>query len=509
MKRYFILSAIFASFTVSSYAQGEMDAFNLSYNDLTGTARSVAMGGAFGALGGDISGIAINPAGIGVYKTSEVVTTMNFANTKTKTDLLGVKTDDSKFKFSFDNLAFVGTFPLFSDDVPFINFGFSYNRLKSFDRQISLNGNNLSRSQADYIANRVDGIPKGELGMDAFDGPSNYWFGALALNGGLIDTNPNTDDSYHSILSTLDGGNLDNTLYLREKGAIDSYDFNVGTTFADFLSIGATLSVTDINYRMYSSYGEDWYDSKGRYGNYFLDNALKTDGTGWQVKVGAILKPVKELRIGVSYHSPTWYEMTDYYSASIDAFGNKVINSGESYTDYKFRTPDKWTFSLAGIIGQVAIISADYELTNYGNMHLSDRNGRAYTQDNQFIKQDFKNSSTLRVGAEVRFTPQFSGRVGYMWQQSPVKESFKDNNASQAEGSLRAATAGTATHYALVGDANYFTYGLGYKFTPKFYADIAFVMKNRKDDLYTFGGSDRAELKTNTFNGLLTLGVKF
>lgn len=32
------------------------------------------MGGAFGALGGDISGIAINPAGIGVYQKSEIVT---------------------------------------------------------------------------------------------------------------------------------------------------------------------------------------------------------------------------------------------------------------------------------------------------------------------------------------------------------------------------------------------------------------------------------------------------
>ena len=89
MKRIFTLASLVLTLSASGFAQGEMDAFNLSYNDLTGTARGVAMGGAFGALGGYATGVAINPAGIGVYSSSEIVTTLNFTNRKAETSFLG------------------------------------------------------------------------------------------------------------------------------------------------------------------------------------------------------------------------------------------------------------------------------------------------------------------------------------------------------------------------------------------------------------------------------------
>lgn len=519
MKRIFILALLSASFTGSALAQGEMDAFNLSYNGLKGTARSVAMGGAFGALGGDISGIAINPAGIGVYTTSEIVTTLNFTNTRTKTDLYGSKTDDSRFKFSFDNLAFVGTVPLHSDVAPLINFGFSYNRLQSFDRKVTMNGHFLDHSQSDYFVDRVNGIPVGDLNLDANPGPfvnstSDYWLGALAYNTGII--NPigsgSSANQYQSILDKINNPTIDNFQHVYERGSIDSYDFNMGTTFADMLSAGITVSVTDIGYRIYSLYSEAYYEENAGTpaAEYDFENWLRTDGTGWQVKAGLIFKPVQELRIGVAYHSPTWYNMTDFYSVRMDAFNQKpIVDSfdevGNTFTDYKFRTPDKWVFSLAGVIAKRAIISADYELTNYNSMNLQDRNGFGLSA-NQDIKEDFRNSSTLRIGGEIRITPQFSGRVGYMWQQSPVKDILRNGSA---DGSHYALTAGTITHFSLVGDSHYFTYGLGYRFTPQFYTDVAFVMNSRTDDWYSFGGSDKAELKNNMFSGLLTIGYRF
>lgn len=518
MKRIFTLALALSAITGGAFAQGEMDAFNLSYNDLKGTARSVGMGGAFGALGGDVSGIAINPAGIGVYTKSEVVTSLNFSNAKSTANLTGLSVDEKKFKFDFDNLAFVGVVSIESDVVPLINFGFSYNRLKSFDRKVTMNGDFVSRSMTDYVAdvtNRVDnknGVPPSDLalGADPFT-YSDLWLPAFGYNMGLI-TPGNANNNYSSVLDRYSNPTLDNNLYIREKGSIDSYDFNAGTTFADMLSAGITVSVTDINYHLTSTYNETLFDGKDantRIGSYFLDNYLKTEGTGWQVKAGLIFKPVKELRIGVAYHSPTWYDMTDYYSTVMESdlpdrkvdFIDTYNEVGNTSTDYKLRTPDKWAFSLAGVIGQYAIISADYELTNYSNMKLKDRDGYEY-YDNDYIKEDFKNSSTLRVGAEVRFTPQFSGRIGYMWQESPVDKEVKDGNRTPV-------TAGTLTHYSLVGDANYYTWGLGYKFAKNFYTDIAFVIKNRKDDLYSFQGSDKAELKTSQFSGILTLGCRF
>ena len=515
MKRIFILALLSSSFIGSALAQGEMDAFNLSYTGLKGTARSVSMGGAFGALGGDISGIAINPAGIGVYTKSEIVTTMNFTNTRTTTRLYEGKEDDSRFKFSFDNIAFVGTVPLHSDVAPLINFGFSYNRVQSFDRKYTMRGDFVKKSQTDYIADRVDGIPSRdlELAQEPFwDRPSEYWLGALAFGTGMISPTTPNGTRYQSVLDGMKNPTIDNYLHVFERGSVDSYDFNMGTTFADMLSAGLTISVTDINYNISSLYSEAFYEGTNDKPahEYEMDNQLRTDGSGWQVKAGLIFKPIQELRIGAAYHSPTWYNMTDRYSVLMDGFnGRPNVSSrreeGVVFTDYKFRTPDKWVFSLAGVIAKRAIISADYELTNYGNMNLQDANG-FQSSANQDIKESFRNSSTLRLGAEFRFTPQFSGRVGYMWQQSPVKDILV--NGSE-DGTHTALTAGTITHFSLVGDSNYFTYGLGYRFTPHFYTDVAFVMNSRTDDLYSFAGSDKAELKTNMFSGLLTFGYRF
>lgn len=521
MKRIFILALLFTSLIGSALAQGEMDAFNLSYTGLKGTARSVAMGGAFGALGGDISGIAINPAGIGVYTTSEIVTTVNFANTRTKTDLHGTRTNDSKFKFSFDNLAFVGTVPLHSDVAPLINFGFSYNRVQSFDRRYTMEGHFVDQSQTNYIANRINrfdasdgiGIPSRDLELAQrpfLDKPSEYWLGALAYGTGMISPTTPGGRQYNSVLATMQDPTIDNYLHVFERGSVDTYDFNMGTTFADMISAGLTISVTDLNYNISSLYSEAFYEGDILTHEYDMDNQLRTDGSGWQIKAGLIFKPIQELRIGVAYHSPTWYNMTDSYTVLMDGFnGRPNVSSrrqeGVVFTDYKFRTPDKWVLSLAGVIAQRAIISADYELTNYGRMSFHDVDGFPF-EENQDIKESFRNSSTLRLGAEFRITPQFSGRVGYMWQQSPVKDILVNGSADATH---TAFTAGTITHYSLVGNSNYFTYGLGYRFTPHFYTDIAFVMNSRTDDLYSFAGSDRAELKTNLFSGLLTLGYRF
>ena len=53
-------------------AQNELDALRYSNTGTGGTARSYAMANAFGALGADLSAFHINPAGLGLYRKSEV-----------------------------------------------------------------------------------------------------------------------------------------------------------------------------------------------------------------------------------------------------------------------------------------------------------------------------------------------------------------------------------------------------------------------------------------------------
>jgi long-subunit fatty acid transport protein len=513
--------------------QNAMDAYRYAKNDLTGTARSVSMGGAFGALGGDISGIAVNPAGIGVYRSSEIVTTLNFQNSQTETELLNSgKTGQSKFNVGFDNLAFVTIFPLNDDVVPSINVGFSYNKLKSFDRKYQTGASGINRSLTDYMADRatLNGEPSSSVSLYGTSESEMWniwnnqdWLTILGYNSYLINEKEVNGGNYESSTKDLF---TSNNLYGREKGSVSSYDFNIGTTFSDILSLGLTVSRTEIDYRLYSMYTEE-FDAGGSNRGFDMENTFRTEGSGWQIKAGVIFKPVHELRIGVAYHSPTWYDMTDrFYTDLTHDLSGLVGNSGvdPSYNDpgkgsgtigtyngddaaildYKYRTPDKWTFSLAGIIGSKAIISADYELANYGNMKMHDRNGNNFNADpNPYIRTYFRAASTVRVGAEFRFTERFSGRVGYAWMQSPVKPEVK-------VGKGEITTDGRAvTQYALDGDAHYITYGLGYRFSPQFYADIAFVAMSQKDDFYAFDFADKTTFKTNNFQGLLTLGYKF
>lgn len=548
MKRIYLsaLSTLLASSV--AYGQGEMDAFKLSRNDLTGTARSVSMGGAFGALGGDISAISINPAGIGIYQSSEIATTLNFQNVKTTANSADLNKnfgnyDHNKFKFTFDNIGFVGAFPLNSDEVPLLNFGFTYNRIKSFDRKYETGIRNASNSITDFMAARANGFSPNELlwTEDSNKAWNHDWFAVLGYNGAAVDegglinpSDPHADPkNKQSYQSAMRNKTVDSKLFVKEKGYINTYDFNMGTTFSDIISAGITVSVTDIDYRLMSNHLEKFYDNELYNGNLLLTNNLETEGTGWQVSTGVIIKPIHELRIGIAYHSPTWYKMTDYYTMSsdfdLDAWKDNdmlelenrkgYVDSPQGGYDYKLRTPDKWTFSLAGVIGQYGIISVDYELTNYkNNMKLFDDDGNELPQgQNDFIKQDFRNASTLRIGAEARITPQLSIRAGYAWMQKPLENKFKDNTKEVLVTEPNA-------HYVLDGNINHITWGVGYRFAKSFYTDIAFVAKTQKSDLYAFpntfeknpqGGwvivtqADRSKLKTETFQGMLTLGYRF
>lgn len=550
MKRSILISVAILVASLS-YGQGEMDALNSSSTDLTGTARGMGMAGAFGALGGDLTGVAVNPAGIAVYKSSEVLTTMNFSNMATQTKLTGNTLKENKFKFNFDNVAYMGYFPTGNENVPLFNFGFAFNRLKNFERKYQMKGTGMASSLSDYIAeftNRVggrNGVYEPNLGLKngneraVFD--NEPWLSVLGYNSYVID--PLSDNySYRSFLEN--GEKIDNSLSVYEKGNMNSYDFSFGTNITGILSLGLTLSIFDIDYRMSSSYTENPENG----GTYSLNNWLETDGTGYGLKVGAIFSPVNALRVGLAYHSPTWYVMNDYYQGDIvdnifdpntqrpvnsypnlgsdQAVRNANYTSGETYTpsnattEYRFHTPYKWVASIAGIIGQSAIISVDYEITDYKSMNLDLPDGSygdGYALDNSYIDQDFRAASTVKAGLEYKFTPQFAGRVGYAWSQSPLEADFKAGNKEVA-------TTGTITHYILPGDASYFTVGFGYRFTPQFYMDIACVYKTQKADLYPYSSmfidpdyknldveviSTPASMKNNLFKGLLTVGYKF
>lgn len=536
MKRYVIIMSVLALCGGTAFSQSELDAYKYAQTELSGTARYLGMGGAFGALGGDISAMNGNPAGLAVYRSSEVVTTLSLSSASAKTNWLGTQMSTNRTKVNFDNIGYVGYFPTGNDEgVVSWNVGFSYNRLKNYNRNYKMSaGGALENSLSDYVASVAYGVSKGLLEeTEKYNPYSNNeaggWLPILGYNAGFIDAYRNDDKDYHSSF----GDNVDNSweayklrgaqLNVSERGAIDQYDIAFGFNVSDIVMLGATVAITDLNYRMDSKYDEGFVNNNDLY----LDNYLKTDGTGYAFNVGAIVRPADFLRLGVAYNSPTWYKMSDRYYGEAGSYltfkengvtKERKMNAStpnDAKYDYQFRSPDKWIFSAAGIIGTRALISVDYELTNYKSMRMYDmygneENGAQFT--NKYITEDFKIGNTIRVGAEYKITPQFSVRAGAAFTDSPIKTQLK-------EGKIEVMTAGTITNYTIDKGVTNYTVGLGYRFTPNFYTDIACVFRSHKEDVYAFSSlfdekgpivdSQAATMKTNTTRVALTLGYKF
>ncbi|MDR3061567.1 MAG: outer membrane protein transport protein [Dysgonamonadaceae bacterium] len=320
---------------------------------------------------------------------------------------------------------------------------------------------------------------------------------------------------------------------MKERGYIETYDFSLGTNFSDKFYLGATFSLTNILYHLDSFYGE----KLGEGGTIGLDNYFETQGAGYQFNAGVIWRPVDALRLGVAYHSPVWYSLTDYYqgTAKADHAGGNTGQEGistpnDALTDYRFNTPYYWVFSAAGVIGTKAVVSLDYEIKDYSGMNLMDKYGKEKEFENHYIQQDFKTASTVRAGLEYRFTPQFSGRLGYSWVENPYKTEFKDNPSAgeylnvNEKYRYKDLIVGTVPHYTIESNVNYLTAGIGYRFTPRFYVDATLVYRSQTDDLYYFpsyefinnNGEHRqlvksipAKLTNNTYKGLVTVGYKF
>jgi long-subunit fatty acid transport protein len=497
------------------FAQGEMDAIRLSDGDLRGTARGQAMAGAFGALGGDVTGIMINPAGLGVYRSSEVNATMALNSAHLKTDWQNTFNRERTVKFNFDNISYIGYYPTGNMSVPVLNFAFTYNRLKNFNRRYSASGQGMQPSLTAYIAAITKGVYYNDMNMDEgnrydpYANPAIPWLSTLGWLGFLI--NDVSDNSYSGLFPDA---TVSPRLNVNEQGCIESYDFSLGTNFSDKFYLGMTFALTDISYVMNSSYGEE-FSSGGTVG---LSNSFKTEGAGFQFVFGGIYRPFDFLRLGIAYHSPVLYSLEDYYQGHTTA--NYPGASSEwaktpdnALTRYRFNTPGKWVFSTAGIIGTKAIVSLDYEVKNYGHMYLMDPEGLPKKDANKYIDEDFKVASTFRAGLEYRLTPQFSARVGYSYAQNPYEQQFQ-------AGKKEAMIVGTVPHYTIDGDVRYITGGIGYRFTPNFYIDATLVYRTQKDDFYYFPSVIRPEggfevhslpgsLTNTNYKVLVTAGYKF
>lgn len=556
MNKHLLIAASLLA-PLSAWAQGAFDAYQISQSDLKGTARYMSMGGAFGALGGDLSSLGTNPAGIGVYRRSEIGFTLDLDAQSAKATSGAFSNTTNQTKFLLNNIGVVGTMRLPSTACPNLNIGFTYNKAASFNRRYSGGMGNILNSMTNYVAGvaNAEGATPGDLHATNtynpyFPNDGGYapeWISVLGYQGYMIN-NAGTDEAPRWEGQMGDATKGSAYFDMLESGHIDEYNIALGGNIANVVYWGMDFGITDLSYTLKSIYGENLTNAyvdgqSGMASDWNMYNYYRVKGTGFNYKIGLIVKPIQALRIGFAVHTPTWYALdetfygdVEYNFANANGEGSKGLaqtNDGyDAYNNYKFRSPWKFMVSAAGVIGSRMIISADYEWTSYSTMKYSvDRGGDWYYDDpwdydpwykpakinsldsydtygytNGDIKNYFTSTSTLRIGAEFRVTPQFSVRAGYSYVSSPVKAKVADNQEPVY-------TVGTRPQYSVDRETQYITCGLGYKY-QKFYVDAAYVYKHRTSDFHAFTPdatypSPQARISDNNSQIVLSMGFKF
>ena len=506
MKKYILLSGLLVTGTMA-FAQAEFDALKYSLTDISGTARYVSMSGAFGALGGDMSTLGMNPAGIAVFRSSELSITPSMSSTSSQSIFNGYESGGNKLNLLIDNFGYVGSFRTYDEsEISNFNFGIAYNKVKDFNRDFSVKGENRTSSLLDRIV--ADQNDKGGTEA-ALKNLASYAYEAY-----LINTNATTN-KYESLLGV--GDLVNNSMYMMESGGVNEWNLSLGANYGHVVYVGMSLGIQSINYELNSNYKED---SEGTAQNdpigFELKNVLTTQGSGVNVKLGVIVRPVPDLRLGFAFHSSTYYLMTDVFNASISSYGMEL--DGEPLTpyykepedgsaDYQFKTPSRLLYSVAYQVGQKGFLSLDWDVVDYREINLKDADGFPYDDTNSYIYQDFRVASNLRLGGEYRLSDNISLRGGAAWYQSPVKATVEQNN-------FMIVTAGTTPQYGIEKDTYYLSCGLGYR-TGGFFMDAALQRQFHNENFYNFyddtanADPKYADLKTTKTNLVLTAGFKF
>lgn len=447
--------------SVNAMSQNETDALRFSQNYVQGTARSMAMGGAFGAIGSDFTSLSINPAGIGLYRSNEFSLSPTFLNSKTESVYNGTYGDDVRSNLSLANLGFVMTNKanLRNPESPwrFFQFGFGMNRTNAFHNRHFIQGDNDQHSKIDVYLDRVWNTNPANIENDFPYDIYPAWYVYLIdtvrdANGNLVYTSP-----------VLQGG-ITQYESVNTWGSTNEWVFSAGANFNDRLYLGATFGIPYVRFFRESTYTEkDVSDRYIGFDEWSYTEKLETRGAGINLKIGAIVRPADWIRVGAAFHTPTYFsELHDVWSTKTEAYLEPDYNAKSSPTGeyyYDLSTPLRAIGSLAFVLGQHGIISADYEYADYSTMRMRAPD-YTFRNENQNIRDFYTATHNLRFGAEWRVGP-YSLRGGYALYGSPYAHEL--NN----------------------GKRSFTSFGLGYN-ERSFSIDLAYVHGIMKQDYYLY-----------------------
>lgn len=447
---------------VNATAQTSFDAAKLSDEELNGTARYVSMGGAMSALGNDASVISRNPAGIGTYHQGDINLTTSFWGGSTSMNNPGSNngrtyyggSKSSDIHMAVDNVSFI--LSGYEGSSFNTNFGFSYRRTNDVDRTLT----------------------------------------------------------YYDNFDDADGYKVTRQYQDAQRNKVNSYDFNFSFNSNDILYMGMTFGLVRTD-TWSEGYFYDFY-ARGDHPLYpdgrdytAVDKMNNSLGSGWNLGVGIISRPVPALRLGAAFKTPTYFSQdityVDYlYAKEDEQYGSNPAKF-EQTTDFSYTSP--WSINLsAGLTVQNTAIGIEY--TQYYADRAGLRVGRNRIESQGAI--DFANSSDFRVGLEQNIG-KVSLRAGFNTTESQfnylANTNLNDTDFNQKRYDFQTDRPGRRQNL---------TFGIGYCAAPdqdggQFYIDGAFVHTTRESVFNPCEYSEDINVKYTDIKNkvLLTVGYSF
>lgn len=526
IKRMVFVLALTGTCT-SLHAQTIEDALRYSISSPSGTTRAQSVGGALGALGGEASSLYVNPAGLGFFRTNDFSFTVGLQNISNSSTYLNTKGDENKFIPLISNatLIFGGRRKKPESKWQNFSFGLGLTRTQNYNQRIYYTGNNTSSSLSlnYYLDAEAAGVtnPDLQLGGDQTIGSLAHT-SALAYQTGLISPyldNGQPDGFFYSAAQAQDRSiNVKQENIINAKGGAYDVAFAFAANYDDKLYLGGSLNIPTISYKSERTWRETNQNSVPTDLNTFdVREHLRTEGTGINLKVGGIYKPVRSFSVGATFHSPSWISFTDTYSTdmttSTKTLGVRTFSSRDTYdgfedeSKYTVRTPWKGVVSATYLFSPSAdtrkptgFISFDYEYMDYASMKMRFRNDASFDKEdsdqrNNAIKSTYQAASNIRVGGELKLHI-IAFRLGYALYGSPYKNGAIDGKRQYYTGGIGYRNRGFYMDLGLVYGSNNFS-------------DQPYVLAANADpaDRYTTPAAARINSKQTNINA--TFGWKF
>lgn len=442
-------------FAVAAFAQSAEEALRYSELRFGGSSRGMAVAGAMGAIGADYSSVINNPAGLALFRKTEMMFTFRFENLKTESEYESSFTSDNRFNFNVGNIGAVFNLKKKPGNWKDINFGIGYNRLANYHANRYYRSSSTDNSVLESYADELAGTPADQIsyGDQSFES-------VLAYDAWLVNPAPADNTQYTTV---TDNSDVDQRIHIETRGATDELSFSAAGNFKHKLYVGGYLGIPFIFYKERGYHREANLAAGDEVFNSFtMNDQLNTFGAGVNFKLGLIYRPSDWVRLGAAFHTPTYFGISDEYSttvsASFDTLPDPDLNFPITYEgkfDYNLTTPMRFVGSIGVILKKYAFFSFDYEWVDYSRAqyHTASKFRDFEMAVNDDIKGLYGSAHVFRAGAEVALD-NFRLRAGYAHYGSPYE------NAAQLGD--------------YDGAADYFTGGIGIRL-KKVYFDLAYI----------------------------------